>query len=125
MIVGIGTDITEVSRIAETLRVYGERFERKVFSPEEVAYCRSSPRRSAERYAARFAAKEALAKALGLGIARGIHWTDIAVAKLPGGKPELRLSGKAARLCEGLRAHLTLTHTDGLAMAFVVLERVS
>jgi holo-[acyl-carrier protein] synthase len=123
MIVGIGTDITEVERIANTLRVYGERFERKVFSDEEIAYCRLTPRRSAERYAARFAAKEALAKALGLGMARGLWWRDIAVRKLPSGQPELLLSGEAARLCTGLRSHLSLTHTDTMAMAVVVLER--
>ncbi len=123
MIIGIGTDITDVERIANTLRVYGERFERKVFSDEEIAYCRLTPRRSAERYAARFAAKEALAKALGLGMARGLWWRDIAVCKLPSGQPELLLSGEAARLCQGLRSHLSLTHTDTMAMAVVILER--
>jgi holo-[acyl-carrier protein] synthase len=122
MIYGIGTDIAEVDRIAEALRVYGEQFERRVFSDEEIAYCRRTPRRMAERYAARFAAKEAFSKAIGTGMSRGIRWRDIVVLRKPGGRPTLDLRGEAGRRSAGMRAHLSLTHTDTTAMATVILE---
>lgn len=122
MIVGIGTDIAEVDRIAAALATYGEQFERRVFSEEEIAYCRRTPRRMAERYAARFAAKEAFSKALGTGMRMGVAWRDIVVRRAMGGRPVLELRGHAAVLAAGMRAHLTITHTDSTAMAFVVLE---
>lgn len=125
MIVGIGTDIAEVERIRQALETYGEQFEHKVFTSEEIAYCRRTPRRMAERYAARFAAKEAFAKALGTGISRGIYWKDISVRRQPGGRPYIVLSGRAAEMCSGMRSHLSLTHTDSTAMATVILEEVS
>ena len=123
MIVGIGTDIAEVDRIARALQTYGEQFERKVFTQEEIEYCRRTPRRASERYAARFAAKEAFAKALGTGIAKGVHWRDIGVRRMPGGRPFIKLRGHAATLCAGMSIHLSLTHTETTAMATVILER--
>ena len=123
MIVGIGTDIAEVERIRLALETYGEQFERKVFTEEEIAYCRRTPRRAAERYAARFAAKEAFAKALGTGISRGIYWKDISVRRFPGSRPFIELQGRAAEMCAGMRSHLSLTHTDSTAMATVILEK--
>lgn len=123
MITGIGTDIAEVDRIARALETYGEQFEQKVFTAEEIAYCRSTPRRAAERFAARFAAKEAFAKALGTGIARGVYWRDIGVRRKPGQRPYIELQGHAATLCAGMRIHLSLTHSGNTAMATVVLER--
>lgn len=122
MIVGIGTDIIEVERIANALSEYGEQFEQKVFAPEEIAYCRLTPRRSAERYAARFAAKEAFSKALGTGIRMGTRWRDIVIRKHPSGKPILELRGSLAERCAGMKLHVSLTHTEGMAMAVVVLE---
>jgi holo-[acyl-carrier protein] synthase len=123
MIAGIGTDIADISRIAEVLEEYGEQFERRVFSEEEIAYCRWSPRRRAERYAARFAAKEAFSKAIGTGIRGGFRWREIVVRKHPSGAPMLELRGSMAERYRGLRLHLSLTHTDTMAMAVVVLER--
>jgi len=123
VIVGIGTDIIEVSRIAGALAAYGEQFEHKVFAESEIAYCRRTPRRAAERYAARFAAKEAFSKALGTGIRMGTRWRDVIVRHRPGGQPWLDLRGEAALRCQGCTLHLTLTHTDALAVATVVIER--
>ncbi|HVZ39465.1 MAG TPA: holo-ACP synthase [Candidatus Kapabacteria bacterium] len=123
MIVGIGTDLAEVERIARALATYGEQFERRVFSDEEIAYCRSTPGRMAERYAARFAAKEAFSKALGTGMRMGVAWRDIVVRRAMGGRPMLELHGRAAQLAVGMRTHLSLTHTDATAMAVVVLEQ--
>jgi holo-[acyl-carrier protein] synthase len=125
MIAGIGTDLMEVDRIAESLRVYGEQFERRVFSPEEIAYCRMTPRRSAERYAARFAAKEAFSKAVGIGARSGFRWREVVVAKRMSGAPVLELRGSMAERFGHLKFHLSLTHTDTLAMAVVVVENES
>lgn len=123
MIIGIGTDIIEVSRIAQALRRYGEKFERRVFADSEIVYCRRTPRRMAERYAARFAAKEAFSKAIGTGIRMGTRWRDVVVQRRVTGQPWLDLHGSAADRCSGMTLHLTLTHTDSLAVATVVIEK--
>jgi holo-[acyl-carrier protein] synthase len=123
MILGIGTDIIEVDRIRATLERYGQQFEERVFSPAEIAYCRRTPRRTAERYAARFAAKEAMSKALGTGISMGTRWRDMEVRKLPTGKPWMQLHGRLAERCIDCHIEITLTHTEALAMATVILER--
>jgi holo-[acyl-carrier protein] synthase len=125
MIVGIGADLAEVARIREAIERYGDRFLRRVFTPLEVAYCRSH-RNAAERFTARFAAKEAAMKALGTGWRAGIRWRDIEVTNAKSGKPELKLSGRAREVLEALggnRIHLTLTHAESYALAQVILER--
>jgi holo-[acyl-carrier protein] synthase len=124
MIVGTGVDITEVARIGSAIERFGERFLRRVFTPEEVRYCTAKANR-AERLAARFAAKEAGMKAIGTGLRHGISWQDVEVVRQPGGRPLLRYSGKAAEFAARLgckQTHLSLTHTAEQAMAFVVLE---
>jgi holo-[acyl-carrier protein] synthase len=122
MIVGIGVDIVEVKRVAETLEKHGERFERRIFTEEEVAYCRSSPPHAASRFAARFAAKEAFSKALGTGITGSIRWSDIGVSREPSGRPVIVLTGETAERCAGLTAHLSISHTAETAIATVILE---
>jgi holo-[acyl-carrier protein] synthase len=124
MLIGTGVDLIEVERIAHSIERYGERFLRRVYTDHEIAYC-SRKRVSAESFAARFAAKEAGAKALGTGISRGVTWNEFQVARNPGGRPVLELRGRAALLATelGVRAiSLSLTHTDSLAMASVVME---
>lgn len=124
MIIGIGIDFVEVDRVEELLRRHPDRAPGRLFTPVEVAYCQGS-RRPAESFAARFAAKEALFKALGTGWTAGAAWREVEVFVDPRGAPNLRLHGETERLgaARGLRrAHLTLTHTEGLAGAFVVLE---
>jgi len=124
MIVGTGVDIAEVSRIAASIRRFGRRFTERVFTQNEIAYCESKANK-AERYAARFAAKEAAMKAIGTGWRHGVTWQDIEVRRLPGGRPAIVLSGKAAEFADKLgvtRVHLSLTHTAELAMAQVILE---
>ena len=124
MLIGTGVDLIEVERIAHSIERYGERFLRRVYTDQEIDYC-SRKRVSAESFAARFAAKEAGAKALGTGISRGVTWNEFQVARNPGGRPVLELSGRAALLATelGVRAiSLSLTHTSSLAMATVVME---
>ncbi len=124
MILGLGTDLIEIERIERSVERFGEAFLQRVFTPGEIAYCQSK-KNSAESLAARFAAKEAGAKALGTGISRGVGWREFEVRRLPGQRPELHLSGRAAEIAAGLgvrRLALSLTHSRSVAMAVVVAE---
>ena len=128
MIIGIGSDLCDIRRIARTLERHGERFTHRVFTDGERARCDARAAR-AEGYARRFAAKEACAKALGTGLSGGVFWRDMEVVNLPSGQPTLRLTGGAAqRLAELLppghaaRLHISLTDDPPLAQAFVIIE---
>ncbi|WP_317889938.1 holo-ACP synthase [Terriglobus tenax] len=124
MILGIGTDITEIDRIRESISRFGDRFLHRIYTPGEIAYCQRK-KIAEESFAARFAAKEAGAKALGTGISRGISWQEIEVRRLPGQRPTLHFSGRAAERATvmGMTAvHLSLTHSRGMAFATVIVE---
>ncbi len=130
MILGIGTDLANIERIAGTLERFGDRFRNRVFIGAELA---KAARRKDEAgtLAKRWAAKEACSKALGTGLAMGISWKDMAVRNLRSGQPVMELTGWAAeRLAkmtpEGHRAvvHVTLTDDHPWAQAFVVIEAV-
>jgi len=124
MIVGTGVDIAEVGRIKAAVERFGERFLKRVFTPAEVRYCMGKLN-AAERLAARFAAKEAGMKAIGTGLRHGVTWQDVEVLRLPGQRPILKFSGKAAEFADRLgckRTHLSLSHTKEQAIAYVILE---
>ncbi|MEL6060603.1 MULTISPECIES: holo-ACP synthase [unclassified Methylobacterium] len=128
MILGIGSDLCDIRRIARTLERHGERFTHRVFTDGERTRCDGRAAR-AEGYARRFAAKEACAKALGTGLSAGVFWRDMEVVNLPTGQPTLRLAGgAAARLAElvppghAARLHVSLTDDPPLAQAFVIIE---
>jgi holo-[acyl-carrier protein] synthase len=123
-IIGVGLDATEISRIAEAIDRYGDRFLRRVFTEGEIAYCQGK-RDFASSYAARFAAKEAAMKALGTGHSRGVYWTGIEVVRRYG-PPKLAFHGGAAdrlRAMGGMSSIVTLTHSRDLAIAHVMLLR--
>lgn len=123
MIVGLGLDVTELSRIEQSWERFGERFAEKILHPEELA---KLPKNAAPYLAARFAAKEATVKALGTGFAEGIGFHDIQVNSLPSGKPELLLHGAAKEKAKELGVqgmHISLTHGRDTAAAVVVLEK--
>ena len=125
MIIGLGTDLIEIERIAHSVERFGEAFLQRVFTPGEIAYCQRKKKNAAESLAARFAAKEAGAKALGTGISRGVSWLEFEVRRLPGERPELYLSGRAEEVAKALgirRISLTLAHSRGLSIAVVVAE---
>lgn len=125
MILGTGTDLIEISRIARSIERYGEGFLHRVYTAEEIAYCQRKKKTYAESFAARFAAKEAGAKALGTGISRGVAWTEFAVTREPSGRPLLHFRGRAAEIAKGMgitRVSLSLTHTKEMAMAVVIVE---
>ena len=121
-ILGLGFDATDIPRIRKTFDRYGERFLQRVFTDGEIAYC-TRRRNPVPHLAGRFAAKEAAMKALGTGHSRGVLWKDIEVVRV-GGPPQLRLHGGAARQAARLHVRsslLTITHSDALAMAQVLL----
>ena len=123
-IVGSCLDATEITRIADTIERYGDRFVHRVFTEGEIAYCRAR-RDFASSFAARFAAKEAAMKALGTGHSRGVFWTGIEVVRRSG-PPQLRFHGGAAARFVMLGATsslVTLTHSRELAIAHVLLLR--
>ena len=124
MIVGIGIDVAEVKRIAEVIESQGERFLRRVFTRDEVAYCEQF-RNKYERFAGRFAAKEAAMKALGTGWSRGVRWVDVEVVRHRGKRPTLELKGEARKIADGLGVKniaLSITHTVEQAIAQVIFE---
>jgi holo-[acyl-carrier protein] synthase len=124
VILGTGVDLAEVARIRASIERYGERFTRRVFTEREIAYSERKANKY-ERYAARFAAKEAGMKAIGTGWSGGITWKDLEVTNLPSGRPTLALHGVARDVADRLGVqtiHLSLTHTSGQALAWVVLE---
>ncbi len=128
MILGIGTDLANIERIAGVLERHGDRFRNRVFTEREQ---RKAEHRAdtAGTYAKRWAAKEACSKALGTGLRMGISWKDMAVSNLETGQPVMHLTGWAEeRLAEmtpqGHEAvvHVTLTDDHPWAQAFVVIE---
>jgi len=123
-IIGTGVDATEISRIAAAIERYGDRFVNRIFTDEEVAYCRRK-RDAASSFAARFAAKEAAMKALGTGHSRGVFWRGIEVVRRSG-PPQVRFHGGAAARFAALGAtgsFLTITHSRDMAIAHVLLVR--
>lgn len=124
-IIGLGLDATEIHRVAEAIERYGDRFVRRVFTENEIAYCRRK-RDASSSFAARFAAKEAAMKALGTGMSQGVYWTGIEVVRHHG-PPGLRFHDGALERFKALGATgslLTLTHSRELAIAHVMLTRL-
>ena len=124
MIVAVGVDSVAIARLADLLEAQGERLWRRLCTDAEARYCRSRAR-PAESLAARFAAKEAAMKCLGTGWSAGVGFRDIEVTRRDDGAVGMRLAGAAAARATALgvvRWHVSLTHTDDVATAFVVAE---
>lgn len=114
----VGVDIMNISRIELALARWGERFIDRVYTPTEIQFCRGRP----QELTARFAGKEAVSKALGTGM-RGVAWREIEILNERSGKPYVNLYGRAAEHALELGLHsfaISLSHTDDLAIAFVV-----
>jgi holo-[acyl-carrier protein] synthase len=125
VIVGIGIDIVEIERVRAVLDRQKDRFLRRVFTMDEQEYC-SKHRDPVPHYAVRFAAKESLFKALGTGWSGGVSWLEVEVSRKGGGAPTLSLSGIAGNVARELGAkiiHLSLSHSEQNAVAFVILEK--
>ena len=124
MIVGLGVDMEEITRLGDAIKRHGRIFLERIFTPAEIAYCERH-RDPVERYAGRFAAKEAAMKALGTGWGQGVRWRDIEVARQPGGRPTIIFHGVARERAErlgGRQISLSITHTGNFALAEVILE---
>ena len=130
MILGIGSDLIDITRIEQAIQRFGPRFINRIFTPVEQGKSERRANRAAS-YARRFAAKEACAKALGTGLNKGVFWRDMGVMNRPGGQPTLILTGGAkARLDQitppGMVARIDLSMTDDppLAQAIVIISAV-
>jgi holo-[acyl-carrier protein] synthase len=124
MVVGVGTDLVELARVAAALQRHGDALLERLFTARERALFASDPGRI-ERVGARFAAKEATLKALGTGWGQGLGWHDVEVLGGRGEAPRLALDGAAATrlaVLGGTTAHVSLTHTSAHAAATVVLS---
>jgi len=124
MIIGIGNDIFEVTRMKRELERDGESLKRQLFTPGEIVYCEH--KRYPERhFAARFAAKEALLKALSTGLTTEMSWHEVEIQNKQNGQPFFMLSGKILETANRLGANklfLSLSHTEEWALANVILE---
>ena len=130
MILGIGSDITDIRRIEKVIERHGERFLDRIFTDTERARAERRAKR-VETYAKRFAAKEACSKALGTGFRRGVFWRDMGVVNMRSGQPTMALTnGALDRLNELMPpghkpvVHLSLTDDHPYAQAFVIIEAV-
>ncbi len=120
---GIGIDIVEVERIRDASQRWGAKFEQRVYTVQELAYCGVAPSRY-WRLAARFAAKEAGLKALGTGLTTGMNWKDVEIRANVVGKPLLVMHGEVLRYADTLgisTAFVTMSHTNLYAIAQVTL----
>jgi holo-[acyl-carrier protein] synthase len=125
VLVGIGADVIEISRIARAVERQGERFLARVFTEEERAYCfrMAHPHK---HLAARFAAKEAVSKCFTTGIGSHLGWKSVSVYHGERHEPLVRMDEKGEALLKEVgatRVILTLSHTDLVAMAVAALVR--
>ena len=128
MIVGLGSDLCNITRIEKSLARFGDRFLQRVFTDVERAKAESRPHTMAGTLAKRFAAKEAFSKAVGTGFKRGVFMKDIGVVNAPSGAPTLLLTGGARERLDALAPeghaldiHLTMTDDYPWAQAFVIV----
>jgi holo-[acyl-carrier protein] synthase len=120
---GIGVDLVKIPRMREVIARWDERFLRRVFTEQEIAYCRSR-RDPVPHFAARFAAKEAGMKALGTGLRLGVKWRELEVRRERGSAPTLILHGRSREIGlarGGRHMLLALTHEGDYAMAQAML----
>ena len=120
---GVGVDLVKIPRMREVIARWDERFLRRVFTEQEIAYCRAR-RDPVPHFAARFAAKEAGMKALGTGLRLGVKWRELEVRRERGQAPTMVLHGRSRALAlakGGDRVLLSLTHDGDYAMAQAML----
>jgi holo-[acyl-carrier protein] synthase len=124
LVTRVGIDLVHVSRIERLLADHAGALE-EVFTPAEIAYC-DAKRRRFEHLAGRFAAKEAVLKALGRGLGASMRWTEVEIVSSATGRPRVKLSGAvatAARRLGVLEVDVSLSHSEGLAIASAVAMR--
>jgi holo-[acyl-carrier protein] synthase len=120
MILGLGIDIIEISRIDDSIRKFAEAFTDRIYTVNE-----QHERADRTYFAGRWAAKEAVSKALGCGIGKDCSWLDIEILNTPSGAPSARLSGAAEarfRAINGVSLHVSISHERTNAVAIAVIE---
>lgn len=130
MILGLGSDLVDITRVERAITRFGARFLDRIFTETERRKSDGRANRAAS-FARRFAAKEACAKALGTGFRQGVFWRDIGVVNIPGGRPTLQLTGGARKRLEALvpagmvpRIDLSMTDDPPIAQAIVIISAV-
>ncbi len=125
MIYGTGIDIIEIGRIEKSLEKYSGKFEEKIFTSKEIAYCRSKAH-PARHFAARFAVKEAVLKSLGTGMTGGISWKDLEILNEEySGRPFLTITGRGKEIFDRLQLkaiHISISHDNRYAVAQAIAE---
>lgn len=124
MIVGVGFDLVDLADFDRTLERSGEPFLKRVYTTQEIEYCKTQPH-SGQSYAVRFAAKEAAMKALGVAGEEGLQWRDFEVVLAASGAPQMVLRGKAATKARSLKIRhllLSLSHSMSTAGAVAIAE---
>lgn len=127
MIVGLGTDIVEVSRIGRMIERHGDSFVNRIFTPAEIGYCQQR-KFAAEPFAGRWAAKEAVMKVLGTGFIQGTHFQEIEIVTEESGRPRVVLHGSTAELAKQLgigEILVTMSHCREYATATAIGVRAS
>ena len=122
MIIGIGNDIVEISRIKAIMEKYKDRFLNRVFTSYERDYCQKR-KEPAIHFAGRFAAKEAVVKALGTGFRQGITWTDIEIHNESSGKPFVVLSAKLKDQLDSPALLVSISHSHAYATAVAIWQK--
>ena len=121
MIRGVGVDIIEIGRIRHSIEESGERFLERIFTPQEIAYCRSK-KDMFQHFAVRFAAKEAMSKALSTGWVDSFRWKDVEVVNDRSGQPRIAVHGKLRDSLTTSSVFVSMSHSDSHAVAMVLIE---
>ena len=120
-ILGIGTDIVEIKRIAESIQSHGSSFLNRVYTMKEQALAQKFQEPSTF-YAGRFAAKEAVVKALGTGFRDNITFLDIEIINDDQGKPHVFLSERLQKQFQSPHILITISHSKENAIAFAIWQ---
>jgi len=124
MTYGIGIDIIKIGRFEKALERWGDRLRERVFTPHELSICLKKAR-PGRHLALRFAAKEAFLKALGIGMFQGVPWKEMEILNDPLGRPQMKVSGEAQKLCKEKRIQkifVSISHEEHYGVAQVLLE---
>ena len=121
MVLGLGIDIIEIDRIKKSVEKYGDRFLNRVFTTEEINYCKSKFNKY-QHYAARFAAKEAVYKALASGWKEGLRWKDIEIQNDASGMPSINTSGKLNSFLSGeTQLRISISHSENYVISVAII----
>ncbi len=123
MVLGLGIDIIEISRIKESIDEYGNNFLQKVYTPKEIEYC-STKANKYQHFAARFAAKEAVYKAFSTSHQEGLSWQDIEITNEPSGMPIVKLNGKLKSfLSKDKDLKISISHSDNFVTCVAIIDQ--